>query len=119
MTDEPIIIGGRYQITGLIGTDAGPGPCDATDPPTYSDGRCRCVVCARCGKHTGNSNQGHFWAFCKVTKGMRDFHLCCPGDCELEALTPDSVASAARRVLTDEDRRDIEHDQEHVRREDR
>lgn len=52
-------------------------------PTLYPDGGCRCVVCARCGHHTGNSHQGHFWAFCKVTRSIREPHFCCPGDCEL------------------------------------
>lgn len=66
--------------------------CDADETPMYVntglDGAssviCRCVVCAHCGKHTGNSNQGHYWAYCKVTKTKRDFHFCCPDNCELE-----------------------------------
>lgn len=56
----------------------------------FSDGsgglvfRCRCVVCARCGRHTGNSSQGHYWRFCKVTGEFeREWHFCCPGDCEM------------------------------------
>ena len=47
---------------------------------------CRCVVCARCGQHTGNSSQGHYWKYCKLTKTMRAFHFCCPDNCELETL---------------------------------
>ena len=62
--------------------------CDYPKPSVYStrDGgyTCRCLICGRCGKHTGNSTQGHFWKFCDVTKTVRDFHLCCPNDCELE-----------------------------------
>ena len=42
------------------------------------------MVCARCKQHTGNNNQGHYWAFCKVTRTKRQFHFCCPDDCELE-----------------------------------
>lgn len=45
---------------------------------------CRCVVCVRCGQHTGNATQGHYWRWCKATGGFREFHLCCPDDCELE-----------------------------------
>lgn len=45
---------------------------------------CRCVICARCQAHTGNSHQGHFWSSCKVTGGTRLPHFCCPGWCELE-----------------------------------
>lgn len=51
------------------------------------------MVCARCGKHTGNNNQGHYWGLCKVLlaqgipfrKAVREFHFCCPDDCELDA----------------------------------
>lgn len=56
--------------------------CDAPNAG-YADGHCRCIVCARCGRHTGNGNQGHYWAHCKVTRTVREFHFCCPGDCEL------------------------------------
>lgn len=48
-------------------------------------GQCRCVVCARCGQHTGNSNQGHYWSWCSVVRHAREFHFCCPGQCELES----------------------------------
>lgn len=44
---------------------------------------CRCMVCGRCGHHTGNNTQGHYWAYCKVNKDSKDFHFCCPDDCEL------------------------------------
>lgn len=68
-------------------------PCDAAKPPRYIDvdenGRryvhCRCLICARCGHHTGNATQGHLWRLCEVTRTVREFHQCCPGDCELEA----------------------------------
>lgn len=52
---------------------------------SYVDGHCRCIVCSRCGRHTGNATQGHYWSYCEVSKTRRDFHLCCPGDCELAA----------------------------------
>lgn len=64
--------------------------CDAMQygaSPTMLDGQCRCMVCAHCGHHTGNSHQGHFWAYCRVTASIRDFHFCCPDEeygCELE-----------------------------------
>lgn len=45
---------------------------------------CRCMVCDRCGRHTGNSHQGHYWAFCQDTGHTREFHFCCPNDCELK-----------------------------------
>jgi len=45
---------------------------------------CRCVICARCKQHTGNTTQGHFWDFCKVTATCRKPHFCCPANCELE-----------------------------------
>lgn len=44
---------------------------------------CRCIVCSRCGHHTGNTNQGHYWAWCKVQHQMLSYHFCCPNDCEL------------------------------------
>jgi len=47
---------------------------------------CRCIVCARCNKHTGNATQGHHWGWCKVTGTFREGHFCCPDDCELEAV---------------------------------
>lgn len=46
---------------------------------------CHCMICARCNQHTGNTSQGHYWSYCKVTRTNRDFHFCCPGACELEA----------------------------------
>jgi hypothetical protein len=64
-------------------------PCDYVGVggvgPAYIDGHCRCLVCARCGHHTGNSTQGHYWGWCKVSRTVREGHFCCPGDCELEA----------------------------------
>ncbi len=72
-------------IEGVVGWDG--RPCDADAPSAYSDGNggyvCRCVVCARCGHHTGNSHQGRYWAWCRVTGTRRELHLCCPGDCDL------------------------------------
>lgn len=47
-------------------------------------GTCRCMWCSLCGQLTENRNKGHFWASCKVTKTDRDFHFCCPDDCQLE-----------------------------------
>lgn len=38
------------------------------------------LVCARCGKATGNNAQGHYWALCRLTMTTREFHFCCPGD---------------------------------------
>lgn len=67
--------------------------CDAENPSVYvlriENGEpvygCRCMVCARCNKHTGNSHQGHFWAYCSSTRTMLEFHFCCTNDCELDA----------------------------------
>lgn len=68
-------------------------PCNAPNPPIYlASGlltddpglNCRCVVCPRCNMHTGNSTQGHFWAWCKVTESRRDYHWCCEESCSLE-----------------------------------
>ena len=61
--------------------------CDAA-ATFLPDGTCRCIVCSRCGHHTGNAHQGHYWAWCKVTHSVREFHRCCPDPafgCELEA----------------------------------
>lgn len=44
---------------------------------------CRCIVCGRCGHHTGNTSQGHYWSFCSVTRRVETFHFCCPDRCEL------------------------------------
>jgi hypothetical protein len=46
----------------------------ASDGKTY----CRCVVCSRCGHHTGNSHQGHAWSYCSKTGEKVGFHFCCP-----------------------------------------
>lgn len=51
------------------------------------------MCCGRCGKHTGNNHQGHYWGLCKVylaqgkdwKNAIRELHFCCPDDCELEA----------------------------------
>lgn len=79
--------------------------CDAENPSVYfsihNNGYiCRCIVCGRCGHHTGNNTQGHFWKHCSVLARLYppkpgesfakyenrvspDFHQCCPGNCEL------------------------------------
>lgn len=44
---------------------------------------CRCMICSRCGHHTGNTTQGHYWSMCKVKRDNKEHHFCCPGDCEL------------------------------------
>lgn len=87
------ILNGRWVIQDLIGTGPDPdAPCDAPNGGSYMmiDGkiRCRCTVCARCGHHTGNSHQGHYWGFCKVTRTVREGHFCCEDPaygCALEA----------------------------------
>jgi hypothetical protein len=86
------ILNDRWVIQGVIGEAPDPdAPCDAPDGGSYMmlDGsiRCRCVVCPRCHHHTGNSHQGHYWAMCKVTGTVREFHMCCPDPeygCSLE-----------------------------------
>jgi ribosomal protein L32 len=50
------------------------------------DGHCQCTVCPRCGHHTGNAHQGHYWSLCQVTGTERRPHFCCPDNCEIEAL---------------------------------
>ncbi len=87
----------------LIGVLQHGGECDAAQfggsPSVYIDGTCRCIVCPRCGHHTGNSHQGHYWRTCKVlaarlreslapgstmspaeflNRTSREFHFCCP-----------------------------------------
>lgn len=72
-------------------TDRPFGECDAPQPRPYyvigeRDGRliygCRCAICARCGHHTGNTTQGHFWSWCQVSQRSEGYHFCCPGNCE-------------------------------------
>lgn len=58
--------------------------CDAPNPSYGPNGKCRCMICARCNKHTGNAHQGHNWSMCNVTHTLRGHHFCCPGNCELE-----------------------------------
>ena len=66
-----------------------PPGCDAYAygaSATVTDGQCRCLVCPRCGHHTGSSSQGHYWALCQVTRALRAYHFCCPDPafgCEL------------------------------------
>lgn len=60
--------------------------CGAPNTPIYiQNGKivCRCMICAHCGHHTGNSTQGHYWAFCDVSHRTEEFHFCCPGNCEI------------------------------------
>lgn len=45
----------------------------------------RLLVCARCNQRTNNTHQGHYWAWCRVTKDTREFHFCCPDNCQLES----------------------------------
>ena len=102
-----------FLLGDVIGLAPVPGSaCDAEAPGVYHmpDGTtaCRCVVCPRCGHHTGNSHQGHYWAFCTVLadrvtaslkpgetlgagelmkRSCREYHFCCGNEfgCELEA----------------------------------
>ena len=72
--------------------------CDAIHPPVYlaDDGEtfiCRCVVCARCGHHTGNSNQGHYWSLCTITGRDEEFHFCCPNACELHPASDPTITT--------------------------
>jgi hypothetical protein len=82
MTKAELLRQSILQVPPLVGN---PPTCNA-ELPASRDGRggCRCMECGRCGRHTGNSTQGHFWAQCRVTETLRDFHFCCPGACELE-----------------------------------
>lgn len=86
-------------------------PCDAEafgQVPSFIDGHCTCVICARCGHHTGNGHYGHYATGCKalmkrlreknpgrqmdpatwMAAVQREPHFCCPDEehgCELEA----------------------------------
>lgn len=75
----------RESLGAAIAEIFGPRPCDADAPTLGPDGQCTCLVCSKCGHHTGNSHQGHYWRACKVTGTDREFHFCCPDACELEA----------------------------------
>jgi len=83
----------RYVLGEVIGLAPVPGSaCDAGAGASYyntPDGTtvCRCVACPRCGHHTGNSHQGHYWGLCKVTGEIRVPHFCCGNEfgCELGA----------------------------------
>ena len=93
------IIGGQWEIAGLIGEAPAPGSeCDAESPSAYmmpgGGMACRCMVCPRCHHHTGNSHQGHYWAYCRARRGPQQFHFCCDDPaygCELEAAGPDAI----------------------------
>lgn len=74
----------REDLGELVEKIFGPRPCDADAPTLGPDGQCTCLVCSKCGHHTGNSHQGHYWRACKVTGTDREFHFCCPDACELE-----------------------------------
>jgi hypothetical protein len=65
------LAGKGWALGAVIGLAPVPNSaCDAEAPSSYvmPDGTtaCRCVVCPRCGHHTGNSHQGHYWLACKV-----------------------------------------------------
>jgi hypothetical protein len=47
----------------------------------HSD-RSRGMKCGQCNQYTGNSNQGHYWKYCQVTRRMETFHFCCPDACD-------------------------------------
>lgn len=92
-------------LVDALGEPCWPGSeCDAPEPrPVYVldvvDGvavlGCRCLVCARCRRHTGNTTQGHFWRFCARTGELAvDWHFCCPGDCAQASPGPPVLADA-------------------------
>lgn len=65
--------------------------CPCGESHTQDEWRVLGMVCGRCKTHTGNNNQGHYWAICKVllnqgksvNDSVRPHHFCCPDDCEL------------------------------------
>lgn len=62
-----------------------PPGCDSPVPASHDgNGGCRCIVCGRCGHHTGNQTQGHYWGYCTKRRMGSEFHHCCPGNCELD-----------------------------------
>lgn len=67
-----------------------PSGAPATEPAPNRD-----YVCGRCKTNTGNRTQGHYWAYCKVTRKMRSFHFCCPGDCALDAVAATAAVAEA------------------------
>ena len=82
-----------WELGERIGAASSGDFCDAPGGGAYymmpgGGFGCRCMICSRCGHHTGNSNQGHYWRLCKVTRTAREFHYCCDDSaygCELEA----------------------------------
>ena len=109
------LAGKGWALGGVIGLapvpgsacDAGAGARSCLMPDGTAGGRCG--VCRRCGNHTGNSHQGHYWRVCKVLAerlratlepgetlsfeerlrrtSREDWHFCCGNEfgCELEA----------------------------------
>ena len=77
------------------------GNCDTTH--TRMEYHSLGMSCGRCGEHTGNNSQGHYWGLCKDERfraeveakyagrsipfnaWVRELHFCCPGNCELES----------------------------------
>lgn len=88
---------GVVETTRAPGCDFGgdgPGPVyqvgvDGAGLPVWG---CRCMVCARCGRHTGNTTQGHYWRMCTRSGQLEEFHFCCPDNCELTPANCDLVA---------------------------
>lgn len=65
--------------------EGNPPGCDSDTPASHDgQGGCMCLKCSRCERHTGNGNQGHYWAYCSAARETRPHHFCCPGQCELE-----------------------------------
>lgn len=88
--------------------EPGQGECDAAEfgaAATFlPGGTCRCIVCPRCGHHTGNAHQGHFWGLCKVLLGRARDSLP-PGETLSldELLTPEDAVTADVVALAGED----------------
>jgi len=67
------------------------------DPPCGNP-ECEEWHCGRCAAHNAGQ-QGHYAAFCQVTKARAPHHFCCPGDCEQAApvtATPDPAGGEQR-----------------------
>jgi hypothetical protein len=64
LLDEHVRASQKPAESHAVPTGFPPG-CDAHlfgGAASVVDGHCRCVVCPRCGHHTGNAHQGHYWA---------------------------------------------------------
>lgn len=86
-----------------------PADCDSPSAPTVVDGKCRCIVCAHCKHHTGNSYTGHYTTWCHVINRLDTGHFCCPDKCELDDATTLQANVNRLRVELDTAERKLRH----------